>query len=925
MLYSAQLNNEVIEPQVFLCKPNRNTIAKVTNHMGLNRIVNLGKLNEINFSLPYEIEKNNELVRNPLIDLIRERYFIRFEQGNEKEWFIINEISESMDADKDVMSIHAFSLGYELNDRELRYYECPPQNVTQILTDVLAETIWTIGYIDADFNILYRPFNVTDRSILDVIYEVADIFGADVIFDSNKRTVNFKKFDNIGNYLGLTVSLGKLMKSMNKSSFPDEMITILKAFGNEGLTFNDVNPSGTNYIENYDFYMYPFELEDDGVTVLKHSPYMSDELCFALIKYKKLLEENSEEFNNLLTQKEEKHEILAKKQNELAVLTTELEIIKDKLATENAAGNDVSQIIVEKQEKENQVNSKQADIDSVNAEIEQITERIKEFQQLISIENNFTQKELDEKRQYEHVRNWTNDHIVESKDLYEEALKHLEKVKVPKINFEIDIIDFLQVLDEKHNWDKLNIGDTIRIYYEKFNVNVKAKIISIDFDYDSHSIKLQIANFTDLDEDWQKMIRQSYTISSNYNSDKYKWNNASEKLGEINEMINGDFDATKRRIIAGVNESVEISRKGITVQNQDFPNELIVIQAGVVATSNDNLNSISAALTTKGLVAERVYGKMFAGVNLAIENDAGKFTFDSNGVMIKNASFKLISDSGGNGVTITPNEGLVVTKSDNTIKTTLNATEGFKIEHNQFGNWKKKFSIDTYGNLLAEDLTANKLIMKNGNDVLIDGTTRTIDFSNFTTKLGSVYINNIPIMDLIYDFNNNRQGQFDGAIIRTGSIYADQITTGTLRAKVSNIYDCEVGGTLTIGNNGNPTMSLYTSYGSHRIYSSDAAGFRIQSSGTLSLQADSGTIYANSKFWAQNGLQVSGISQFGSRVTVNDTLNASYLTIQDMPVATQSWVLSVMGSYITLSQFNAALAQKETDLKAWANNKFVAK
>ncbi|TCJ01597.1 hypothetical protein E0Y62_23180, partial [Cytobacillus praedii] len=487
----------------------------------------------------------------------------------------------------------------------------------------------------------------------------------------------------------------------------------------------------------------------------------------------------------------------------------------------------------------------------------------------------------------------------------------------------------------------------ILIDYEKFNVKVKAKIIKIDYDYDNHSIKLEIANFDNLDDDWKRMIRQSYTISSDLNSQKDRWNETVGKMGAINDLIDGEFDANKRRIIAGVNESVVISRKGLTITSIDNPNDLLIAQAGILAISNDGGNTYKNAITTRGVIGERIIGKILVGVNLEVQNDSGKFTFDSNGATIKNASFRLESETGGNGITISPSDGLVSTKSDNTIKTTLNATEGIKIEKYELGLWKKKFYVDTNGTLTAEDLIANKLIFKNGNEVLIDGSTRTIDFSKFTTKLGSVLINNIPILDLIADFNNNRQNQFNGGIIQTGTLIADKITTGTLNAnlvnvtnlnasnitagtltaKVSNVYDTEVGGTLTIGNNGNPRMTLYTQLGSHRIVSNDSAGLRIEAPSIGLVASGSNGVYVDyTPLVAKSGFRVDGgQSQFNTNVTVNATLNASYLQIQSQPVATQSWVTSLMYGFVTTSELNAALRQKESEIVAWANNKFVAK
>lgn len=150
------------------------------------------------------------------------------------------------------------------------------------------------------------------------------------------------------------------------------------------------------------------------------------------------------------------------------------------------------------------------------------------------------------------------------------------------------------------------------------------------------------------------------------------------------------------------------------------------------------------------------------------------------------------------------------------------------------------------------------------------------------------------------------------------------------------------GSSFTVGRGyGVPVLSMYATQGSHRITSLDAAGFRIQSNGTLSLQAGSGqTIYANSKFWASSGFQVTGSSELQTAYITS--LHAQYPYKRtngiDYPLATELWVANMnylsysqMTSYIagldltTVAWVNSALRQKETEIVAWANNKFVAK
>lgn len=141
-------------------------------------------------------------------------------------------------------------------------------------------------------------------------------------------------------------------------------------------------------------------------------------------------------------------------------------------------------------------------------------------------------------------------------------------------------------------------------------------------------------------------------------------------------------------------------------------------------------------------------------------------------------------------------------------------------------------------------------------------------------------------------------------------IHGGNILTGTILA--SSFY----GDLFEVSRGTSYALSMYASQGSHRIYSRDAAGFRIQSSANLSLQGDAGTVYSNSKFWALAGLEVSGTGQFNSNVSVAGQLSANTMFKNGANVATTPEVTGAIST---------ALRDFETSIVAWANGKFALK
>lgn len=135
------------------------------------------------------------------------------------------------------------------------------------------------------------------------------------------------------------------------------------------------------------------------------------------------------------------------------------------------------------------------------------------------------------------------------------------------------------------------------------------------------------------------------------------------------------------------------------------------------------------------------------------------------------------------------------------------------------------------------------------------------------------------------------------------------------------------GSSFVVGNGTSSTQLTMTAVnGSHSISSNDANGFRISTNGTMSLYSASGIgIYTlGAPLVAQSGFRVdSGITQFNTAVTVNSTLNATSLQVNGFPVATTTYVANM--NYVSQSTLNAALAQKESEIVAWANGKFALK
>src|SRR5665648_140285 len=112
---------------------------------------------------------------------------------------------------------------------------------------------------------------------------------------------------------------------------------------------------------------------------------------------------------------------------------------------------------------------------------------------------------------------------------------------------------------------------------------------------------------------------------------------------------------------------------------------------------------------------QRMQGKV------TISNLAGAFIKDINDTVTDLQQTTVSKDALYNGVKIGPDEGFVATRSDNKVKSVLNATEGISVQSGDgLGAWENRFYVDVDGNIHLKDSYID--IVKGLVEVLVDPT-----------------------------------------------------------------------------------------------------------------------------------------------------------------------------------------------------------
>jgi len=661
-------NKRPQKAKLHLAKPNKQIISHISEKFNDSLSVKLGNINELNFSIPHYIEdeENNTQIINPHVESIREKMLIRVKMGAYKEWFIVDEIEEDAD-DSDTFNVTAYSLGYELKSKRISDYEMESGNAVEVLDDLLEETIWAKGEIDPMFESVYRTFESgEDSNILECIKKWAETYGGLLEWDTENRKVSLKDIRENGRFKGGIINYGKFLKSLKRSRTTDELVTRLWVYGSEDLTIHSVNPTGQGYIEDFSYFMYPFEMDSNGV-VKKSSYYMSDDLCKAIISHKALVEANAPEITAINKELSEKRTELIIEQSSLNGLNQELENILELLDTAQAVlaklesevprpdttaeKAQVNSLLSQRDSKQVEISLQTNVVNDIQTEITKLEKQLSTLQSEIENQANFTSELRKELNPFIIESVWKDDDYIDEQELYNDALEKFEEIRKPKVVIEVDIVNLMNVIEEQYYWDKFMLGDLIKIKYPQMNIEYMAKIIEINYDLENGEATLTIANTNELLNDTEKLAKLLYSnssASSLIQSNKHKWDKISAVSKQVNSILTSEWDANKNKIIAGVRNSIEVGNRGIIIRSPDFPNEIVIMQAGIIALSKDGGETWKTAIKPDGIVAERLIGQIIAGQELLITNSSGSFTLDDNGAVFDVNSFIIRSNSGNN-------------------------------------------------------------------------------------------------------------------------------------------------------------------------------------------------------------------------------------------------------------------------------------
>lgn len=642
-------NKRKKEYRIYLAKPNKEIISNLSELYEPSYSIKMGNVNEIKFSLPYYIDYEDRRRENKNINLLKQKMYLKVEYNNSKEWMIIDEIEDLGEGDEKRLVVTSFSNVYENNHKKIRGMELDAVNPEEYYSNILESSSWRLGEVDPLFKSIYRSFDISDMTVLEAIITGAETYGAVLDFDSENKKISLIDVKSRAKYRGLNINYKNFLNSISRTSSVDEMTTRLYAYGADGMDISNASPSGMPYIEDFSYFIYPFK-RDSKKNVLKSSYYMSDELSHAILDLQELRDE-------YLPQIKEKQRIIDEEINILVVEETTLSDFQFDysaiMGLLDIAKATEDKDLISRRKQELSVASRalkrQEDtVKGIKSKIEKYERELTLLQNQIST-TSFTKELVDELNPFIIEKEFRDERYIDDEELYDDALEKFSENQTPNYVINASIDNIIGSLEEEYYSDKIVLGDIARIREEDMGIDMKSLITEMTFhmDEDSHEITISQGNI-DIDgyDRILSILYQTQSATTTISNNKNKWDSVTEVRTEVDIMREESIDATKNRIYAGINESIEIGDRGITLSNPDFPNEMVIMQAGVIALSKDGGETWSTSVSPDGVVADTLIGKLIASNNLIVTNDRGSFKIDDDGMTVDMDSIKIMSGEG---------------------------------------------------------------------------------------------------------------------------------------------------------------------------------------------------------------------------------------------------------------------------------------
>lgn len=589
-------------------------------------------------------------------------------------YFLIDSVSEdNTDADgHGVKTVSAKSAQYELAFKMVDYvngvlpfYDSThTSEVGSFMEHMLTLMPGWSFVCDSVLESKYRKIEITKQTVLDALYSVAsEAYQCIFTFDFLTRTVRADSIQTLtksGEPVQKTdiyLSFDNVIDGIDMEESSDDIKTKLYVYGQD-LDIRQVNPMGTAYMVNLDYYT--------------NTEWMDAETIAAVQKWKNLVADKKAEYARLLTTMRTERAALTKLQAELVDLEGQKAEKDNLVSVKIEAGVMDNDGYISYKDAVAAVNALAAQIKDKKAEITAKTEEIASLAaQLTAInteclmENVIPAAQMQKIQRFLKEGEYVNDNYVvtdlmsaeeiqdAAEELYAEGEIVLGQLSQPSFTLSVDAKAFIHMPEFLAFTQELELGCSVTV--EKNESTFYTPILlEMEFSWDDkEDFSLAFGNRFHLDDagyTYEELLGTAANTSSSLSANWESIVDFSRNYkSEISNLINNAFDVALHTIISSSNQDMVWDASGLTCRkwNEEagtYDGEQFKIINNMIAFTDDNWNTLKTIVgkisldteqgqnTKYGIVAEAIVGQLLAGENLVIANDSGTFRVDGSGV-----------------------------------------------------------------------------------------------------------------------------------------------------------------------------------------------------------------------------------------------------------------------------------------------------
>ena len=624
-----------IVPDYILCKANKERIGTI-QCTEKNVDIKFNEPDEINFSTYLYLDNK----KNPFYDVIDIMKYILLPGIGFFSITSVNTESESTEFEYKTVTAKSYecllaqkyleefviNMGTSESLDDVQFYNL--RNKGQSLLHLILEKCpdWKIGHIDASLQTMQRSFEVSRQDIYSFLNnDVAEAFGCFFLFDTLNNTINIYTEENVGKDTNIHVSYVNLLKRTTLTCSIDNIKTCLTITGSDDLTVREVN-MGYDKIYNFGYY--------------NSTEYMSQKLYDAYNKWIALRSSKLPQYTTLLSQYQSIYTQLNYIQYEkmpstsgstnwaeygLYPLKEQLEAYEQRQSVSMKAGhgnpssnfynseylplyNAIQSINSQIKVIENQIKSLQDQQSSISRQMSSIID-------IVSMQNNFTQGELEELTTFirEDELNSSNYVVTDSMtdaekfemldDLLEFGEKELARVSIPELSFTADMVNLLAIPEFELFHEDFEPGNHIWVSLRD-DFSIKAKLLSVHVNfYDATDFSVTFGNVFRKSKDYcisiQDAINKTTSISTSVSFNQSHWNQSAKDTSIIGKILDEGLIAAGKYLKNGDDSEMVIDTRGIfvnTISGDYAYKDSIFVGGGRVLFTSDNWKTVSMSV-----------------------------------------------------------------------------------------------------------------------------------------------------------------------------------------------------------------------------------------------------------------------------------------------------------------------------------------